>query len=93
MKINPEKHWVKEVVTIPQDDIEEIFARLYLSNTGNVAKSLRVAFGSLLIQQQYIFADEEQVDRIQENSYCHYLIGLLGYVDEIPVVHLMLVAF
>ncbi len=59
MKMNPENRWVKKAATIPWDEIEDKYAGLFPSNTGNVAKPLRMALGSLLIQQQLHFSDEE----------------------------------
>lgn len=43
------------------------------------AKPLRMALGSLLIQKQYHFSDEELVEQIRENPYYQYFIGMPGY--------------
>ena len=40
------------------------------------AKPLRMALGSLLIQKQYHYPDEELVEQIRENPYYQYFIGL-----------------
>ena len=93
MKMNPENRWVKKAATIPWDKIEDKYAGLFPSNTGNVAKPLRMALGSLLIQQQLHFSDEELVEEIRENPYFQYFIGLPGYVDAIPFVPSLLVEF
>ena len=93
MKMNPENRWVKKASVIPWDEIEERYASLFPSNTGNVAKPLRMALGSLLIQQQLHFSDEELVEEIRENPYFQYFIGLPGYVDAIPFVPSLLVEF
>ena len=93
MKMNPENRWVRKAATIPWDMIEEKYAKLFPSNTGNVAKPLRMALGSLLIQQQLHFSDEELVEEIRENPYFQYFIGLPGYVDKIPFVPSLLVEF
>ena len=93
MKMNSENRWVKKAATIPWDEIEEKYATLFPSNTGNVAKPLRMALGSLLIQQQLNFSDEELVEEIRENPYFQYFIGLPGYVDAIPFVPSLLVEF
>ena len=50
------------------------------------AKTLHMAPGSPLIQNQYIFSDEELVEQIRENPYYQYFIGLSGYEDKIPFV-------
>ena len=93
MKMNSENRWVKKAEAIPWDEIEEKYATLFPSNTGNVAKPLRMALGSLLIQQQLHFPDEELVEEIRENPYFQYFIGLPGYVDAIPFVPSLLVEF
>ena len=93
LQMNPENRWVKKAATIPWDKIEEKYAGLFPSNTGNVAKPLRMALGSLLIQQQLHFSDEELVEEIRENPYFQYFIGLPGYVDAIPFVPSLLVEF
>ena len=82
MQMNPNNRWVKKAAVIPWDAIEDKYAELFPSNTGNVAKPLRTALGSLLIQQQLHFSDEELVEEIRENPYFQYFIGLPGYVDE-----------
>lgn len=93
MKMNPDNRWVRKSETIPWDEIEEKYAKLFPSNTGNVAKPLRTALDSLLIQQQLHFPDEELVEEIRENPYFQYFIGLPGYVDKIPFVPSLLVEF
>mgnify|MGYP002624681418 FL=1 len=93
MKMNPDNRWVKKAAMIPWNEIEEKYATLFPSNTGNVAKPLRMALGSLLIQQQLHFPDEELVEEIRENPYFQYFIGLPGYVDAIPFVPSLLVEF
>ena len=93
LQMNPENRWVKKAATIPWDKIEDKYAGLFPSHTGNVAKPLRMALGSLLIQQQFRYADEELVEQIRENPYYQYFIGLPGYVDAIPFVPSLLVEF
>ena len=93
MQMNPDNRWVVKAKTIPWDRIEDKYAGLFPSDTGNVAKPLRMALGSLLIQQQFRYADEELVEQIRENPYYQYFIGLPGYVDEIPFVPSLLVEF
>lgn len=57
------------------------------------AKPLRTALGSLIIQKQYEYSDRELVERIRENPYYQFFIGLLGYQDEEPFVPSLLVEF
>ena len=78
---------------IPWETIEAEYAKLFPSHTGMPAKPLRMALGSLLIQKQYRFPDEELVEQIRENPYYQYFIGLPGYEDKIPFVPSLLVEF
>ena len=78
---------------IPWETIEAEYAKLFPSHTGMPAKPLRMALGSLLIQKQYHFPDEELVAQIRENPYYQYFIGLPGYEDKIPFVPSLLVEF
>lgn len=57
------------------------------------AKPLCMALGSLLIQKQYHFPDEELVEQIRKKPYYQYFIGLPGYEDKIPFVPSLLVEF
>ena len=91
--MNPDNRWVKKAEMIPWETIEAEYAKLFPSYTGMPAKSLRMALGSLLIQKQYHYPDEELVEQIRENPYYQYFIGLPGYEDKIPFVPSLLVEF
>ena len=93
MQMNPNNRWVKKAAMIPWETIEAEYAKLFPSHTGMPAKPLRMALGSLLIQKQYRFPDEELVEQIRENPYYQYFIGLPGYEDKIPFVPSLLVEF
>ena len=93
MQMNPNNRWVKKAAMIPWDTIEGEYAKLFPSHTGMPAKPLRMALGSLLIQKQYHYPDEELVEQIRENPYYQYFIGLPGYEDKIPFVPSLLVEF
>ncbi len=93
MQMNPNNRWVKKAAMIPWDTIEAEYAKLFPSHTGMPAKTLRMALGSLLIQKQYHYPDEELVEQIRENPYYQYFIGLPGYEDKIPFVPSLLVEF
>ena len=93
MQMNPNNRWVKKAAMIPWDTIEAEYAKLFPSHTGMPAKPLRMALGSLLIQKQYHYPDEELVEQIRENPYYQYFIGLPGYEDKIPFVPSLLVEF
>ncbi len=93
MQMNPNNRWVKKAAMIPWETIEADYAKLFPSHTGMPAKPLRMALGSLLIQKQYHYPDEELVEQIRENPYYQYFIGLPGYEDKIPFVPSLLVEF
>lgn len=93
MQMNPNNRWVKKAAMIPWETIEAEYAKLFPSHTGMPAKPLRMALGSLLIQKQYRFPDEELVEQIRENPYYQYFIGLPGYEDKVPFVPSLLVEF
>ncbi len=93
LQMNPNNRWVKKASMIPWDTIEAEYAKIFPSHTGMPAKPLRMALGSLLIQKQYHYPDEELVEQIRENPYYQYFIGLPGYEDKIPFVPSLLVEF
>lgn len=93
MKMNENNRWVKKAKMIPWDKIEEKYAKLFPSKTDMPAKPLRVALGSLLIQKQYGFSDEELVEQIRKNPYYQFFIGMPEYEDKYPFVPSLLVEF
>ena len=84
MKMNPENRWIRLADSIPWEELEQKYADLFPSGTGNVAKPLRMALGSLIIQKKFQFSDRELVEQITENPYLQYFIGLPGYQDKPP---------
>jgi hypothetical protein len=93
LKLNPENKWIKKAEMIPWSRIEDKYATLFESTTGTVAKPLRMALGSLMIQKEYDFSDRALVEQIQENPYFQYFIGLTGFQLEVPFVPSLLVEF
>ncbi len=63
---------------------EEKYAALFPSGTGNVAKPLRLALGSLIIQNRFQHSDRELVGQLSEKPYLQYFIGLPGYQFQEP---------
>jgi hypothetical protein len=84
LKMNPKNRWITLADHIPWKEFEEKYAKLFQSDTGNVAITLRTALGSLIIQIKYGYADRELVDQLTENPYYQYFIGLPGYQDTAP---------
>ena len=93
LEMNPENRWIKMADQVHWNRFEEKYAALFPSGTGNVAKPLRMALGSLIIQTKYGFSDTELVEQLTENPYYKYFIGLSGYQKTAPFEASVLVAF
>jgi IS5 family transposase len=83
-ELDLENRWVKKARLIPWDEIEKRYSGLFPSKEGNVAKPARLALGSILIQQEYNFSDEETAAMIRENPYFQYFCGMSGYDGKAP---------
>jgi IS5 family transposase len=83
LHMNPDNRWIKLADQIPWDEFEIKYAKLF-SDTGNVAKPLRMALGALIIQTKFQYSDRELVEQITENPYLQYFIGIPGYQEEPP---------
>ena len=84
LHMNPDNRWIKLADRIPWDTFEAKYAELFPSDTGNVAKPLRMALGALIIQTKFPYSDRELVEQIAENPYLQYFIGLPGFREEAP---------
>ena len=84
MKLREDNRWLKRAKLIPWRKLELRYAALFPSNTGNVAKPLRLALGALIIQEEYGYSDEEIPLQIQENPYLQYFCGYRGFDDSKP---------
>ena len=93
LHMNPENRWVKMADAIPWEIFEKKYSRLFKGKNGRVAKPLRLALGSLIIQTKYQYADRELVDQLTENPYYQYFVGLPGYQEEPPIDASTLVLF
>ena len=93
LEMDPNNRWVKKAEMIPWESIEVEYAENFSDLTGAPAKPLRTALGSLIIQKQYSFSDEELVEQIKENPYYQYFIGLPGYTNKAPFASSLLVEF
>ena len=84
LHMNPDNRWIKLADRIPWDTFEAKYAELFPSDTGNVAKPLRMALGALIIQTKFQYSDRELVEQIAENPYLQYFIGLPSFREEAP---------
>lgn len=80
--LSANNRWVIKAKMIPWDEIEDSYADLFPSNTGNVAKPARVALGALIIKETLGLSDEETVEQIRENPYLQYFLGFKEYTNE-----------
>lgn len=84
LRMNPDNRWVQLADRVPWDIFEEKYAALFPSVTGNVAKPLRLALGSRIIQDRFQYSDRELVEQLAENPYLQYFVGLPGYQAGAP---------
>lgn len=66
---------------IPWEEIEKKYSQLFPSETGTVAKPLRMALGALIIKEKCGYSDRETVEQIKENPFLQYFIGLDHFED------------
>lgn len=92
-KLNAENRWVKLAKLIPWDELEHEYAFMFPSDRGNVAKPVRMALGSLIIQARCGYTDRETVQQITENPYLQYFIGLKEYQLTKPFTPVAMVKF
>lgn len=91
--LNAENRWVKLAKIIPWDQLEKEYAFMFPSDRGNVAKPVRMALGSLIIQARCGYTDRETVQQITENPYLQYFIGLKEYQLTRPFTPVAMVKF
>lgn len=92
-KLSAENRWVQLAKIIPWDEIEKEYAFMFPSDRGNVAKPVRMALGSLIIQARCGYTDRETVEQITENPYLQYFIGLKEYQLTKPFTPVAMVKF
>lgn len=92
-KLDENNRWVKKAKLIPWYRIEERYAGLFESGTGNVAKPVRMALGSLLIKQETGLSDDGVVQNVMENPYMQYFIGLHEFTTKAPFAATTMVYF
>ena len=91
--LSVDNRWVRLAKLIPWDEIEKEYAFLFPSDRGNVAKSVRMALGSLIIQARCGYTDRELLVQIAENTYLQYFIGLKEFQLTKPFTPVALVKF
>jgi len=88
-----DNRWVRLSEIIPWDELECKYSKLFSKHIGRNAKPVRVALGSILINEKLNLTDEETVQMIRENHYLQFFIGFESYKDEKPFDPSMMVHF
>lgn len=84
-RIFPENRWVKLSSIIPWDLVDRVYAKNFEGKIiGNPAVESRIAFGALIIKQEFNLSDEETVKMIQENPHCQFFLGLSEFTEDAP---------
>ena len=92
-KLDPDNRWVQLASLIPWDEFEEDYAFMFPSDRGNIAKPVRMALGTLIIQARCGYTDRETVQQLTENPYLQYFIGLKEFQLTRPLTPAALVKF
>jgi IS5 family transposase len=93
-QLNSENRWCKLAAMIPWEIAEERYIEsLGNPNAGQQAYPVRMALGTLIIQNKKNLSDRETVAEITENPYLQYFIGLPAFVQEPPFDASLLVHF
>lgn len=92
-KLDAKNRWVQLASLIPWDEFEEGYAFMFPSDRGNVAKPVRMALGTLIIQARCGYTDRETVQQLTENPYLQYFIGLKEFQLTRPLTPAALVKF
>jgi len=81
--LDSENRWIKRSDSVPWDKAEQKYTHMFKKN-GRPAKDIRIAMGSLLIQEFMGLSDEETLLAITENPYLQYFIGLPEFTNKPP---------
>ena len=91
MQLDSQNEWVKNANRLPWKAWDSLYAAIFTTTTGNVAKPSRMVIGSLVIQQHMGLSDRDLVQQIQENPYYQYFIGLESFQSVRPFAPTLLV--
>ena len=93
MQLDPDNEWIQLAERIPWERAERMYAAMFPSGTGRPAAPLRMALGSLIIQQRRNLSDRRLLKEIQESPYLQHFIGLDRFQHEAPFTAPALVGF
>jgi IS5 family transposase len=93
-KLNKDNRWVLLAGMIPWWRAEEEYGKAFKKTfKGEQAYSVRIALGSLYIQELHGFSDRETVQQITENPYLQYFIGIPAFQETAPFHHSLMTHF
>ncbi len=92
-KLSLDNRWVIMAELIPWAEFEEEYAEKFSEKMGAPAKPFRIALGALIIKEKLGISDRETVEKIKENPYLQYFIGLSKYSNDSPFEASMMVYF
>ena len=92
-QLNESNRWVKMSRLIPWRELEKSYKKKFSKKRGAPAKSARMAYGCLIIQEKCRFVDAELIEQITENPYLQFFIGLKEYQSKPPLDSSTLVDF
>lgn len=74
-ELDENNRWIKMSKEIPWGPIEREYALLFPSSQGKPAHDVRIAYGTLLVQQKLNCSDRELVEQVKESPYLQYFVG------------------
>ncbi len=83
-KLSPDNRWVIMAELIPWSEFEEEYAENFSKKMGAIAKPFRMALGALIIKEKSGITDRETVEKIRENPYLQYFLGMSSYSNDAP---------
>ena len=93
IELRTDNRWVQYAAIMPWEKIDRLYSARYTEKRGQVAKSSRLAFGALFIQERLGITDEETVDQIRENPSMQFFCGYTAYTTAKPFDSSLMVHF
>jgi IS5 family transposase len=93
VELDANNRWIQLASLMPWEYIEELYAQNFDGTSGQEAKTGRLAFAALYIQNRLDITDRETVDQIRENPPMQYFCGFESYTTGIPFDSSLMVHF
>lgn len=94
-KLKSDNRWVRLAKLIPWGEFEGSYCDHFSkpSKCGASSISLRIALGSLIIQEKLGTSDEKTLLHITENPYLQYFLGFEAFIEKAPFDSSMFIYF